>query len=92
MAPRLLEIHRVLKPTGSVYLHCDATMSHYLKLVMDAMFGRGNFRNDIAWCYFGPSNTRRWFSRKHDSILFYANSPNTPFNREAVRVPYKGSI
>ncbi|MCY4185461.1 MAG: DNA methyltransferase [Rhodobacteraceae bacterium] len=49
IAARLLEMHRLLKSTGSIYLHCDPTMSHYLKLVMDAVFGRGNFRNEIIW-------------------------------------------
>ena len=49
MAVRLLEMKRLLKPTGSIYLHCDPTMSHYLKLTMDAIFGRGNFRSDITW-------------------------------------------
>ena len=51
MAIRLLELHRILKPTGSIYLHCDPTMSHYLKLVMDAIFGRKNLKNEIVWCY-----------------------------------------
>ena len=54
MAVRLLEMHRILKDTGSIYLHCDPTMSHYLKLVMDSIFGRKNFRNEIIWHY------RRW--------------------------------
>ena len=49
MAPRILEMHRLLKPTGTIYLHCDPTMSHYLKLIMDAVFGRKNFRNEITW-------------------------------------------
>ncbi|MDE0679872.1 MAG: DNA methyltransferase, partial [Gammaproteobacteria bacterium] len=53
MAVRLLEMRRVLKETGSIYLHCDPTMSHYLKLVMDAIFGRKAFRNEIVWCYRG---------------------------------------
>ena len=51
MAVRLLEMRRILKPTGSIYLHCDPTMSHYLKLVMDAVFGRKAFRNEIVWSY-----------------------------------------
>ena len=51
MAVRLLEMRRLLKPTGSIYLHCDPTMSHYLKLLMDAVFGHQNFRNEIIWCY-----------------------------------------
>ena len=50
MAVRLLEMKRILKDTGSIYLHCDPTMSHYLKLVMDAVFGKVNFRNEIIWC------------------------------------------
>ena len=80
MTARLLEIHRVLKPTGSVYLHCDPTMSHYLKLVMDAVFGRAEFRNEIIWSY------RRWpsgsldFQRMHDVILRYSKSPDRTFN------------
>ena len=49
MAPRLVELHRVLKPTGSLYLHCDPTASHYLKLLLDAVFGQGNFRNELVW-------------------------------------------
>ena len=87
MAARLLEIHRVLQPTGSIYLHCDPTMSHYLKLVMDAVFGKQHFRNEIVWCYTGPSNTRRWFPRKHDTVLFYVKRGGV-FNRDAVRIPY----
>ena len=88
MAVRLLEIHRIIKPNGSIYLHCDPTMCHYLKLVMDAIFGRGNFRNEIVWCYTGPSNAKRDFARKHDIIFRYAMSDKWTFNADAVRVPY----
>lgn len=88
MVPRLLEMHRVLKNTGTIYLHCDPTMSHYLKLLMDAIFGRKNFRNEIVWCYTGASNSPRWFPRKHDVILWYCKSKNAPFMRDNVRVPY----
>ncbi len=59
MAARILELHRLLKPTGSLYLHCDPTMSHYLKLMLDAVFGREQFRNEIVWSYqrwTGPPN------------------------------------
>ncbi|MCY4419134.1 MAG: site-specific DNA-methyltransferase [Cytophagales bacterium] len=72
MAIRILEMHRILKDTGSIYLHCDHTMSHYLKILMDIIFGEKNFRNDIAWCYEGPSSSRMssW-ARKHDNILLY---------------------
>ena len=92
MAQRLFETHRILKPTGSIYLHCDPTASHYLKCVMDAIFGEKNFRNEIVWCYTGPSNTKRWFPRKHDIILFYAKSDAGLFNADAIRVPYSESF
>ncbi len=88
MSIRIMEMRRVLKPDGSIYLHCDPTASHYLKLLMDSVFGKANFRNEVVWAYTGPSNTRRWFPRKHDVILFYANSDDAAFNRNAVRVPY----
>ena len=76
MAVRLLEMRRILKPTGSIYLHCDPTASHYLKLLMDAVFGKQCFRNEIVWFY------RRWptksksFQRMHDSILYYSKNPD----------------
>ena len=89
MAVRLIEMHRVLKATGSIYLHCDHTAGHYLRALMDAVFGRHSFRNEIVWCYTGPSNTRRWFPRKHDTLLFYARGDSNVFNRDAVRIPYK---
>ena len=89
LAVRVLEMHRILKPTGSLYLHIDHTAHAYAKTMLDAIFGRSNFRNEIVWCYFGPSNVRRNFPRKHDTILFYSKEDRHTFNREAVRVPYK---
>ena len=89
MAPRLIEMRRLLKDTGSVYLHCDPTMSHYLKLLMDAIFGRDNFRNEIIWCYTGPSGSRKNFPSKHDTIFRYTKSDTWVFNGDDVRVPYK---
>ncbi len=74
MAVRLIELHRVLKPTGSLYLHCDPTASHYLKLVLDAVFGPANFRNEIIWCYRKWSIAQRQFASNHDTILFYSKS------------------
>ena len=71
MAARLLELRRVLKPTDSIYLHCDPTMSHYLKLVMDAVFGRRNFRNEIVWSYRRYTARSNRFQREHDVILYY---------------------
>ena len=90
MAVRLIECRRVLKDTGSIYLHCDPTMSHYLKMVMDCIFGEENFRNEIVWCYTGPSNTKRWFPRKHDIIFFYVNDGERQwtFNWGNIRVSY----
>jgi site-specific DNA-methyltransferase (adenine-specific) len=80
MAVRLVEMHRLLKPTGSIYLHVDPTASHYLKLVMDQVFGGGNFRNEIIWQYrTGGASKDRW-AQKHDVVLFYGKSKHTSFN------------
>lgn len=88
---RLYEMKRILKQTGSIYIHCDWHASHYIKVEMDRVFGYYNFRNEIVWCYTGPSNTKQWFPRKHDNILFYVKDKNSlpMFNRDAVRIPYK---
>ena len=80
MAVRLLAMHRVLKTTGSIYLHCDPTASHYLKAVMDAIFGWRNFVNEILWLYKTGGMSKRWFGRKHDNILLYAKSRKYIFN------------
>ena len=88
LSVRLLECHRVLKPAGSIYLHCDHTASGYIRMAMDAIFGAKNFRNEIVWCYTGPSNTKRWFPRKHDTIFYYVKSNAAQFNFEEVRIPY----
>ncbi|MCY4263161.1 MAG: site-specific DNA-methyltransferase [Candidatus Dadabacteria bacterium] len=74
MAVRLIEMHRILKPTGSIYLHCDYTAGHYLKAVMDAIFGHHQFRNDIIWRRTASHNSADKFGPIHDNILFYANS------------------
>ncbi len=74
MANRLRECHRVLKDTGTIYLHCDPTMSHSLKLVMDAIFGEKNFRNEIIWYYQTGGVSKRWYGRKHDVIFFYSKA------------------
>jgi len=80
MAIRLHELHRVLKPTGSIYLHCDPTASHYLKLVMDAVFEYRNFCNEIIWSYKRWSAATNRFQRLHDVVLFYAKSQKHVFN------------
>ncbi len=74
MAPRLVELQRVLKPEGSIYLHCDPTAGHYLKLLLDAIFGPQNFLNEIIWHYRKWPSGKYTFQRNHDVILFYAKS------------------
>ena len=91
MAPRLIELARVLKLTGSLYVHCDQTANAYLKLLLDAIFTRKNFATEIIWCYTGPSAAKNHFPRKHDTILFYAG-PDARFDSEAVRLPYKAKF
>jgi len=82
MTLRVIEIHRVLKPTGSFFLHCDPTASHYLKLVLDAVFcGQGgDFKNEIVWCYNVGGKSKKWFARKHDVIFWYTKSDAYFFN------------
>jgi site-specific DNA-methyltransferase (adenine-specific) len=81
MAPRLVEMHRVLKHTGSLYLHCDPTASHYLKIVLDAVFGQQNFVNEIIWRRAFAHNDSGRCGRIHDTILFYAKSERRTWNR-----------
>jgi len=80
MAPRLQELRRVMKPTASIYLHCDPTASHYLKMLMDAVFGVKNFRNEIVWCYRKWAIAQPQFARNHDVILFYTKSADNTFH------------
>ena len=71
MALRLKAMKRVLKPSGSIYLHCDPTASHYLKMLMDALFATKNFRNEIVWSYRTGGVSKNWWARKHDVLFFY---------------------
>jgi DNA modification methylase len=81
MAPRLKELKRVLKPTGSIYLHCDPAASHYLKMLMDAVFGPEHFRNEITWKRtFAHGSAKRW-GPVHDTLLFYTKSDTYTWNR-----------
>jgi DNA modification methylase len=80
MAPRLVELHRVLKPTGSLYLHCDPTASHYLKLVMDAIFGPANFRSEVIWKRTGAHNSAKRWGPVHDTIFFYTKTDRFTWN------------
>ena len=92
MAVRLIECHRVLKDTGSIYLHCDPTMSHYLKILLDCVCGEANFINEINWCYTGPGSPHmKQFNRKHDVIFWYSKGNKWMFNGDDVRLPYKDS-
>ena len=89
MAVRVLEMHRVLKDTGSLYLHCDQTASHYLKAMMDAIFGRKNFRNEIIWKRTtAKSNASRGLPVNDDRILRYSKGDASVWNADAVRIPY----
>ena len=89
MQPRLLAIRRLLRPKGSVYLHCDTTASHYLKIVLDSIFGTKCFRNEIVWHYTGGGRSKSVFSKKHDTIFWYSKTEAYTFNLEELRVPYK---
>lgn len=84
MAPRLIECRRLLKETGSIYLHCDPTASHYLKMMMDAIFGQQNFRNELVWCYEKPRPSKHKWRANHDYILFYVNGEGNTFNTQRV--------
>lgn len=90
MGLRLRMMRRVLKPTGSIYLHCDPTASHYLKLIMDTVFGKNNFRNEIIWGYRTGGVSKRWFGRKHDILLFFTKSDSYPFNLQKERSYNRG--
>ena len=90
MAVRLLEMRRLLKETGSIYLHCDPTASHYLKLLMDSVFGRDHYRNEIIWCYKASNSPiRNGYHSKHDVLLFYTKSDDFTFHRQYM--PYSDS-
>lgn len=91
MALRIIYIHKVLKSTGSFYLHCDPTMSHYLKIVCDMVFGHKNFGNEIVWCYKTRHFSKKHFGRKHDIILRYTKSEKYVFNWNSVLRPLSES-
>ncbi|MCS7159250.1 MAG: DNA methyltransferase [Gemmatales bacterium] len=82
MAIRLKELHRVLKPTGSLYLHCDPTASHYLKLLLDAVFGGKNFRNEIIWKRTHFHRARKRFGKIHDVLFFYTKSDSFTWHEQ----------
>ena len=80
LAVRLMEMRRILREDGSLYLHIDHTAHAYVKCLMDAVFGWKNFRNEIVWFYKTGGLSKRWFGRKHDTILFYSKSDNYIYN------------
>ncbi len=87
MAQRIIQMHRVLKDTGSLYLHVDPIASHYLKIVLDQIFGQSGFRNEIIWSYRTGGVSKQYWARKHDTILFYAK-PKYKHNAMKERVYY----
>lgn len=89
MSVRLLEMQRILKDTGSVFLHCDPTASHYLKSLMDAIFGAGNFRNEIVWARtLAKALTKRRLPSNHDVLLSYQMTDRSNWNNDAAFIPY----
>ena len=87
MTERLLVMKGLLKPTGSIYFHCDPTASHYVKALMDAIFGHENFLNEIIWHYQTGGVSKRWFGKKHDVLLLYTKSKDYKFYPERVMIP-----
>jgi site-specific DNA-methyltransferase (adenine-specific) len=81
-------MRRMLKDTGSIYYHCDPTASHYIKIVLDYVFGIKNFRNEIVWCYAGGGASKVKFPQKHDTIFCYGKIDHQKFNGDDIRVPY----
>ena len=80
MAVRLMEMRRILKPAGTIWLHCDPTAAHYLKATMDGIFGKVNFRNEVVWCYAGGGIPPHDFPRKHDTLFRYTKSDEYTYN------------
>lgn len=91
MVERLKELHRVLKPTGSIYVHLDWHAVHYVKVEMDKIFGYRNYNNDIIWCYTIGGKSKDRFARKHDTILFYRKGSSCIFNEKQIRIPRKAN-
>lgn len=92
MMVRLQACHDVLKPNGSIYLHCDWRASHYLRMIMDEVFDSSNFQNEIIWWYTVGGKSKKRFARKHNSLFFYSKGKEWTFNGKAVGVPRKTGI
>ena len=89
MARRLVELRRVLKPTGSIYLHCDPNANWLLRILLDKVFGERNFLNEIVWCYRGGGSPKKSFGRRHDVIFRYGKTQRYSFYADPVRIPYQ---
>ena len=87
--PRLALMRELLSEKGSIYVHIDWHVGHYVKVLLDEIFGKENFVNEIVWGYTGPSNSKNWFPRKHDVIYWYRKTDEHIFNFEKIRIPYK---
>jgi DNA modification methylase len=92
LEPRVVELRRVMKPTASLYLHCDHHASHHIRLMLDRVFSPARFRNEIVWYYRGGGVSPRQWARRHDSILFYTKGSRWTFNVDPVRTPYSESV
>jgi len=92
MEPKLRECHRVLKSTGSIYLHCDYHAGHYLKVLMDKIFGAEHFQNEIVWIFSKVGGVEKRWAKRHELILFYTKSNTWTFNIDEVREPYSQSL
>jgi DNA modification methylase len=86
---RLYEMKRLLKKTGSIFIHLDRHASHYVKQEIDKIFGAGNFLNEIVWCYPNAGKSKRAFARKHDNIFWYSKSREYIFNEKDIHIPYE---
>lgn len=90
---RLKLMHELLAEDGTIYVHCDWRVNSYMRLILDEIFGKDNFRNEIAWCTTGATNVSSDFPKKHDTIYRYSKSDNYTFNKDAIRIPYaEGSL
>ena len=92
MEARLIECRRVLKDTGSLYLHCDPTASHYLKVMLDTVFGYDNLQNEIIWYYKNGTRCRKRLAKTHDTIFWYSKTDTYIFNLEDIRVPFESGM
>src|SRR5690606_31995981 len=91
MYENLMAIKSIMSDTGSIYVHLDWHIGHYVKILMDEVFGEDKFLNEIIWCYTGPTNQKNNFPRKHDVIYLFSNTEDWIFNGDDVRVDFKKS-